>query len=172
MKLGQMLSVADLSAVPEAHRAEVQAALSQLRDAAPTVAFKDMRRVLEQEYGEPVDKVFAELDQEPIAAASIGQVYRARLHDGRAVAVKVQYPGIAAAVRADLQNLGPLLRIAQADRARGSTSTAPLPRCASGCTRSSTTSSRRPTSAPSHAPIAATRSSSSPRWSGTSAARR
>jgi len=113
MKLGQMLSVADLSAVPEPHRAEVQAALSQLRDAAPSVAFKDMRRVLEQEYGEPVDRVFAELDREPIAAASIGQVYRARLHDGRAVAVKVQYPGIAAAVRADLQNLGPLLRIAK-----------------------------------------------------------
>ncbi len=113
MKLGQMLSVADLGAVPEPYRADVQAALSQLRDAAPTVAFKDMRRVLEQEYGEPVDRVFAELDQEPIAAASIGQVYRARLHDGRAVAVKVQYPGIAAAVRADLQNLGPLLRIAK-----------------------------------------------------------
>ncbi len=113
MKLGQMLSVADLSAVPEAYRADVQSALAELRDAAPTVAFKDMRRVLEQEYGEPVGRVFAELDQEPIAAASIGQVYRARLHDGRAVAVKVQYPGIAAAVRADLQNLGPLLRIAK-----------------------------------------------------------
>ena len=55
--------------------------------------------------------VFAEFDEEPIAAASIGQVYRARLHDGREVAVKVQYPGVAAAVRADMQNLGMILRL-------------------------------------------------------------
>ena len=54
---------------------------------------------------------FAEFDAEPIAAASIGQVYRARLHDGRDVAVKVQYPGVAAAVRADMQNLGMILRL-------------------------------------------------------------
>src|SRR5204862_4925938 len=48
-----------------------------------------------------------------VAAASIGQVYRAKLHDGRRVAVKVQYPGVAQAVRADLQNLGLLLRVAK-----------------------------------------------------------
>ena len=113
MKLGQTLSVADLSAVPEPYRAEVQATLAQLRDAAPAVPFKDMRGVLEREYGERLQDVFADFDPEPVAAASIGQVYRARLHDRREVAVKVQYPGIAAAVRADLQNLGPLLRIAK-----------------------------------------------------------
>ncbi len=68
---------------------------------------------VERELGEPIDRVFSEFDREPVAAASIGQVYRARLRDGREVAVKVQYPGIDAALRADLQNLGPMLRIAK-----------------------------------------------------------
>ena len=72
-----------------------------------------MRRVIERELGEPLERIFAEFDETPVAAASIGQVYRARLHDGREVAVKVQYPGIDAAVRADLQNLAPMLRIAK-----------------------------------------------------------
>jgi predicted unusual protein kinase regulating ubiquinone biosynthesis (AarF/ABC1/UbiB family) len=67
--------------------------------------------VIESELGEPLTETFAEFDQEPIAAASIGQVYRARLPDGRVVAVKVQYPGVAAAVRADMQNLGMILRL-------------------------------------------------------------
>ncbi len=113
MKAGQVLSVVDLNAVPEAYREEVRATLAQLRDAAPSVSFAEMRRVIEREYGERLDDVFAEFDDAPVAAASIGQVYRARLHDGREVAVKVQYPGIDAAVRADLQNLGPMLRIAK-----------------------------------------------------------
>ena len=113
MKVGQMLSVVDLAAVPEEYRDEVQRTLASLRDAAPTVRFSEMRRVLEREYGRPLAEVFAEFDEAPVAAASIGQVYRARLHDGREVAVKVQYPGIGAAVRADLQNLGPMLRLAR-----------------------------------------------------------
>jgi predicted unusual protein kinase regulating ubiquinone biosynthesis (AarF/ABC1/UbiB family) len=66
---------------------------------------------MESEYGESIDDVFEAFDSEPIAAASIGQVYRARLHDGRDVAVKVQYPGVAQAVRADMQNLGMILRL-------------------------------------------------------------
>ena len=57
--------------------------------------------------------MFAEFDEDAMAAASIGQVYRARLHDGRDVAVKVQYPGVAQAVRADLQNLGLIMRVAK-----------------------------------------------------------
>src|SRR5437764_4765062 len=72
-----------------------------------------MRQVIEGELGEPLQDVFEEFEEEPIAAASIGQVYRARLTDGREVAVKVQYPGVAAAVRADLQNLGLILRLAK-----------------------------------------------------------
>jgi predicted unusual protein kinase regulating ubiquinone biosynthesis (AarF/ABC1/UbiB family) len=70
-----------------------------------------MRKVIEEELGERLSDVFDDFDEEPIAAASIGQVYRARLNDGREVAVKVQYPGVAAAVRADMQNLGLILRL-------------------------------------------------------------
>jgi predicted unusual protein kinase regulating ubiquinone biosynthesis (AarF/ABC1/UbiB family) len=113
MKAGQALSVVDLDAVPPAYRDEVRDTLAELRNAAPTVSFGEMRKVIERELGEPLAATFAEFDEEPVAAASIGQVYRARLHDGREVAVKAQYPGIDAAVRADLQNLVPMLRIAK-----------------------------------------------------------
>jgi predicted unusual protein kinase regulating ubiquinone biosynthesis (AarF/ABC1/UbiB family) len=97
--------------VPEEHREEFQRKLGQLRDAAPKVRFADMRKVIESELGEPLAETFAAFDEAPVAAASIGQVYRARLHDGRDVAVKVQYPGVAQAVRADMQNLGLILRL-------------------------------------------------------------
>jgi len=72
-----------------------------------------MRKVIEADYGEKLGEVFGEFDEQSVAAASSGQVYRARLHDGREVAVKVQYPGVAQAVRADLGNLGLLLRAAK-----------------------------------------------------------
>ena len=111
MKLGQVMSFLDVGLVPEENREEFQRKLGELRDAAPKVRFSDMRKVIESELEEPLAKIFAEFDEEPIAAASIGQVYRARLHDGRLVAVKVQYPGVAAAVRADMQNLGIILRL-------------------------------------------------------------
>jgi predicted unusual protein kinase regulating ubiquinone biosynthesis (AarF/ABC1/UbiB family) len=111
MKLGQVMSFLDVGLVPEEYREEFQRKLGKLRDAAPTVTFKDMGKVIEEELGERIKDVFSEFDEEPIAAASIGQVYRARLDDGRDVAVKVQYPGVAAAVRADMQNLGLILRV-------------------------------------------------------------
>jgi len=111
MKVGQVLSFLDVGMVPEEYREEFQRKLAVLRDAAPTVTFRDMRKVIEEELGEKLSDVFEEFDEEPIAAASIGQVYRARLIDGRPVAVKVQYPGVAAAVRADMQNLGLILRL-------------------------------------------------------------
>jgi len=113
MKVGQVMSFLDVGVVPEEYREEFQRKLAELRDAAPTVTFKQMGRVIEEELGEPLKAVFAEFDEEPIAAASIGQVYRAELHDGRKVAGKVQYPGVAAAVRADMQNLGLILRLAK-----------------------------------------------------------
>ena len=111
MKLGQMLSFLDVGLVPEPHREEFQRKLGALRDAAPKVRFADMRKVVEAELGVPLGEAFAAFDEVPVAAASIGQVYRARLHDGREVAVKVQYPGVAQAVRADMQNLGMILRV-------------------------------------------------------------
>jgi predicted unusual protein kinase regulating ubiquinone biosynthesis (AarF/ABC1/UbiB family) len=108
-----VLSFLDVGMVPEEYREEFQHKLAALRDAAPTVTFKDMRKVIEEELGERLADVFEDFDTEPIAAASIGQVYRATLLDGRRVAVKVQYPGVAAAVRADMQNLGLILRLAK-----------------------------------------------------------
>jgi predicted unusual protein kinase regulating ubiquinone biosynthesis (AarF/ABC1/UbiB family) len=111
MKLGQVMSFLDVGLVPHEYRDEFQAKLARLRDAAPKVSFKDMRKVIESDLDERLSDVFEEFDEDPIAAASIGQVYRARLLDGRDVAVKVQYPGVATAVRADMQNLGMILRL-------------------------------------------------------------
>jgi len=119
MKIGQVASYIDTGAFPPEAQERIQEKLAQLRDSAPRVAFKDMRRVIEDELGEKIGDVFSEFDEEAIAAASIGQVYRARLsedagrHAGREVAVKVQYPGVAEAVRSDLQNLGLLMRVAK-----------------------------------------------------------
>ncbi|MEU6564259.1 ABC1 kinase family protein [Nocardia nova] len=113
MKLGQMLSVLDLDLVPPEHRERFQRRLAVLRDSAPKVSFDTMRGVIEKDFGRPLEELFAEFESEPIAAASIGQVYRARLHDGRRVAVKVQYPGIDVAVRADLKNLAMFRRVLQ-----------------------------------------------------------
>jgi predicted unusual protein kinase regulating ubiquinone biosynthesis (AarF/ABC1/UbiB family) len=111
MKLGQVMSFLDVGLVPEEHREEFQRKLGALRDAAPKVRFSDMRKVIERELDAPLDELFATFDEVPVAAASIGQVYRATMHDGREVAVKVQYPGVAQAVRADMQNLGMILRL-------------------------------------------------------------
>jgi predicted unusual protein kinase regulating ubiquinone biosynthesis (AarF/ABC1/UbiB family) len=111
MKLGQVLSFLDVGLVPEPYRDEFQRKLGELRDAAPNVRFSDMRKVIESELDAPLGEIFADFDETPVAAASIGQVYCAELHDGREVAVKVQYPGVAQAVRADMQNLGLILRV-------------------------------------------------------------
>jgi predicted unusual protein kinase regulating ubiquinone biosynthesis (AarF/ABC1/UbiB family) len=119
MKVGQVASYIDTGAFPEEFQARIQEKLAELRDSAPRVAFRDMRKVIEDGLGERIGDVFDEFDEEAVAAASIGQVYRARLGAdggrlaGREVAVKVQYPGVAQAVRADLQNLGLLLRVAK-----------------------------------------------------------
>jgi predicted unusual protein kinase regulating ubiquinone biosynthesis (AarF/ABC1/UbiB family) len=105
MKVGQTLSAVDLGLVPEDVRDEFQAVLAELQHSAEPVSFKAITKVVEEDLGEPAARLFADVDPEPIAAASIGQVHRATLHDGTDVAVKVQYPGIAEAIHADLQNL-------------------------------------------------------------------
>src|SRR3954462_5653072 len=113
MKLGQVMSFLDVGLVPEDYREEFQRKLAALRDAAPQVSFKDMRKVIEQDLGGKLGDHFSSFDEEAIAAASIGQVYRACTNEGRDVAVKVQYPGVNRAVRSDMQNLGLIMRLMQ-----------------------------------------------------------
>ncbi|WP_084529362.1 ABC1 kinase family protein [Nocardia crassostreae] len=105
MKIGQALSVVDGGIFPDEIREDFQKALAQLRDSAPTVSFEKMRKVIEEDLGGTLKEHFAQFEDKPLASASIGQVYRARLHDGREVCVKVQYPGIDKAVRADVKNM-------------------------------------------------------------------
>jgi predicted unusual protein kinase regulating ubiquinone biosynthesis (AarF/ABC1/UbiB family) len=105
MKAGQMLSFVTVGpAVPREFQSIYQEALTRLRSEAPPMAPDLARVALEHELGRSTESVFAQFDWEPLAAASIGQVHAARLHDGRAVAVKIQYPGVADAIRADLSN--------------------------------------------------------------------
>jgi predicted unusual protein kinase regulating ubiquinone biosynthesis (AarF/ABC1/UbiB family) len=105
MKAGQMLSFASITpTVPSEFQPIYQTALARLRDDAPPMAPELVRDVLERELGYPAESAFAQFHWEPLAAASIGQVHTARLHDGRAVAVKIQYPGVAEAIGADLKN--------------------------------------------------------------------
>jgi predicted unusual protein kinase regulating ubiquinone biosynthesis (AarF/ABC1/UbiB family) len=109
MKIGQVLSTVDFTAIPESEREEFKQTLASLRDEVPPLPFDRMEKLLEEELGAPVSESFAEFETEAFAAASIGQVHRAITTDGRKVAVKVQYPGVAEAVETDLRNLQVLL---------------------------------------------------------------
>jgi predicted unusual protein kinase regulating ubiquinone biosynthesis (AarF/ABC1/UbiB family) len=105
MKAGQMLSCVSAGpALPAEFQSIYHEALARLHDDAPPMAPELARIVLEHELDQRTECAFAEFDWEPLAAASIGQVHAARLHDGREVAVKIQYPGVADAIRADLKN--------------------------------------------------------------------
>ncbi len=103
MKLGQLLSFVDLD-VPEDVRDIYHEALAQLRDAAPPMDIEAIEQVIQEDFGRPPTDIFATWEREPLAAASIGQVHAATLEDGTEVVVKVQYPGVAEAVRSDLSN--------------------------------------------------------------------
>jgi predicted unusual protein kinase regulating ubiquinone biosynthesis (AarF/ABC1/UbiB family) len=105
LKVGQMLSYLD-GALPEEYRAVYQQTLARLQQQAPAVSFAAIEPLLVEDLGRPVAEAFARFEPEPFAAASIGQVHRAWLESGEAVAVKVQYPGIDRAVAADLKNVG------------------------------------------------------------------
>src|SRR3954469_4653372 len=109
MKVGQVLSTVDFTAIPESEREEFKSTLAALRDDVPPLPYKKVRKLLEDELGGRVADHFESFEEEAFAAASIGQVHRAVTLDGDAVAVKVQYPGVAEAVESDLRNLSLLL---------------------------------------------------------------
>jgi predicted unusual protein kinase regulating ubiquinone biosynthesis (AarF/ABC1/UbiB family) len=106
MKLGQMASY-----IYEDMPATVRASMSRLQHKAPPMTPDLAAGVIVEELGGPPEGVFTEWDPIPFAAASIGQVHRAITRDGRAVAVKVQYPGIARSITSDLRNVGLLRRV-------------------------------------------------------------
>jgi predicted unusual protein kinase regulating ubiquinone biosynthesis (AarF/ABC1/UbiB family) len=114
MKMGQLASFIDTDYLPEEYRELYQEKLASLRTDAPAMPWEKVRRVLQQECDEPYEELFEHIEPEAFAAASIGQVHRGRLHDGREVAVKIQYPGVEAAIRADLSNAGMILRLTKA----------------------------------------------------------
>ncbi|MFA6032954.1 MAG: AarF/ABC1/UbiB kinase family protein [Myxococcota bacterium] len=105
MKLGQQMSLAADILPPE-----VTQILSKLQSSAPPVPFGDLRAMLAEELGADPAEVFESIDEEAYASASIGQVHRARMKDGREVVVKIQYPGIDQMVESDIGNLRSLAK--------------------------------------------------------------
>src|SRR5438128_733995 len=114
MKIGQLASFIDTEFLPPEYRDLYQDKLADLRTSAPPMPWKKVKDVLEEEWEDPLEELFDDFEHDAAAAASIGQVHRATLPDGRRVAVKIQYPGVAKALRADMQNAGMILRLAKA----------------------------------------------------------
>ncbi|MFF5884214.1 ABC1 kinase family protein [Streptomyces sp. NPDC012589] len=110
MKFGQALSVFE-SALPEEVAGPYRAALTKLQEAAPPMPTRTVHAVLEERLGEDWRDLFLEFEDKPSAAASIGQVHRGVWHDGREVAVKVQYPGAGEALLSDLNQLSRFARL-------------------------------------------------------------
>jgi predicted unusual protein kinase regulating ubiquinone biosynthesis (AarF/ABC1/UbiB family) len=114
MKIGQMASFIDHDFLPPEYREIYQERLARLRTHAPAMPWDKVHEVLAAEYDDRPESVFASIEEDAFAAASIGQVHRGTLHDGSKVAVKVQYPGIADALESDLANAGIIVRLAKA----------------------------------------------------------
>ncbi|MFH8661890.1 ABC1 kinase family protein [Streptomyces afghaniensis] len=110
MKFGQALSVFE-SALPEEVAGPYRAALTKLQESAPPMPTRTVHAVLEERLGEGWHELFLEFEDKPAAAASIGQVHRGVWHDGREVAVKVQYPGAGEALLSDLNQLSRFSRL-------------------------------------------------------------
>ncbi|MFP8883623.1 ABC1 kinase family protein [Streptomyces mangrovi] len=110
MKFGQTLSVFE-SALPEEVAGPYRAALTKLQEAAPPMPVASVHAALAERMGEDWRELFEEFEDKPSAAASIGQVHRGVWHDGRPVAVKVQYPGAGEALLSDLNQLGRFVRL-------------------------------------------------------------
>ncbi|MHC9292975.1 ABC1 kinase family protein [Mycobacterium sp. LTG2003] len=112
MKFGQAMSIYE-AAIPEQYAEPYRHALTRLQAEAPPISATRVHRVLAAQLGTRWRARFGEFDDVPVAAASIGQVHRAVWHDGRPVAVKVQYPGADTALMSDLRQLGRFSRLAE-----------------------------------------------------------
>lgn len=110
MKFGQALSVFE-AALPDELAKPYRAALTKLQDSAPPLPARSVHQVLNEQLGPQWRERFRQFDDAPAAAASIGQVHRAQWHDGREVAVKIQYPGAGPALLSDLNQLTRVARL-------------------------------------------------------------
>jgi predicted unusual protein kinase regulating ubiquinone biosynthesis (AarF/ABC1/UbiB family) len=108
MKMGQILSMEGADILPP----EFSNALAILRDSANTMPDSQIRRVMGQAYGKGWEDLFDNFNYEPIAAASIGQVHRVKTKDGRDLALKIQYPGVAKSINSDVDNMALFMRMA------------------------------------------------------------
>jgi predicted unusual protein kinase regulating ubiquinone biosynthesis (AarF/ABC1/UbiB family) len=97
MKMGQLASFIDTDYLPDEYRSLYQEKLGKLRTSSPPMPWEKVQKLIDEEYDEPCNGLFQSIEHEAFAAASIGQVHRAVLYDGRKVALKVQYPGVDAA---------------------------------------------------------------------------
>jgi predicted unusual protein kinase regulating ubiquinone biosynthesis (AarF/ABC1/UbiB family) len=114
MKIGQQMSMD-----PDLLTPEVRAVVARLQNQAPPMPYAQVREVIRSQLGKPPEEAYATFEEKPLASASLGQVHRATTHEGDQVAVKVQYPEIADALKADLDNLGAMVTVVAATTRMG-----------------------------------------------------